>query len=309
MVWQHFVLEAEWELLLYWKVVKINILKGGNFVEILSNKVIITVAPTGAWPSKKDIPNIPLQPKEIANEVYECWKAGATVAHIHVRDDEDKSSMDFNKFKETYKYIKDTDSDIVINLTTSGQLGLEDEDRMKHIIDLEPELASFDCGSMNWMHSTVFENSPSFLEKLGLVMQEHKIKPEIEVFDSGMVYNALYYLKKGFLKGPLHFQFVLGAAGGIGATVENLIHLKSLIPKGSTWGAFGIGKSHLPIMYATLALGGHIRVGMEDNIFYSKGVLAKSNMEFVKRAKRLVHEMNKEVATPEEAKMILGLKE
>ncbi|MEN8905329.1 MAG: 3-keto-5-aminohexanoate cleavage protein [Clostridiales bacterium] len=276
-------------------------------MENLSNKVIITIAPTGAWPSKKDVPGIPLQPKEIAKEVYNCWKAGATVAHIHVRDDEDKSSMNFDKFKETYKYIKDTDSNIVINLTTSGQLGLEDEERMKHIIELKPELASYDCGSMNWLHSSVFENSPRFLEKLGLVMQEHNIKPEIEIFDAGMVYNATYYLKKGILKAPLHFQFVLGAPGGISATVENLVFLKSIIPEGSTWGAFGIGKGHLPIMYATLALGGHIRVGMEDNIYYSKGVLAKSNMEFVERAKRLVLEMNKEIATPDEAKIILGL--
>ncbi|WP_432407474.1 3-keto-5-aminohexanoate cleavage protein [Wukongibacter sp. M2B1] len=277
-------------------------------MENLDNKVILTVAPTGAWPSKKDTPYVPLQPKEIADEIYACWKAGASVAHIHVRDDEDKSSMDFNKFVETVKYIRETDCDIVINLTTSGQLGLEDEDRMKHIIELRPELASYDCGSMNWLHTSVFENSPRFLEKLGTVMQENNIKPEIEIFDAGMVYNALYYLKKGILKAPLHFQFVLGAAGGIAATVENLVYLKSLIPADSTWGALGIGKGHLPIMYATLALGGHVRVGMEDNILYAKGVLAKSNVEFVERTKRIVAEMNKEIATPGEAREILRLK-
>jgi len=128
----------------------------------LDNKVILTVAPTGAWPSKNDTPYVPLQPREIADEIYACWKAGASVAHIHVRDDEDKSSMDLNKFVETVKYIRETDCDIVLNLTTSGQLGLEDEDRMKHIIELKPELASYDCGSMNWLHTTVFENSPSY---------------------------------------------------------------------------------------------------------------------------------------------------
>jgi len=274
----------------------------------LDNKVILTVAPTGAWPSKKDTPYVPLQPREIADEIYACWKAGASVAHIHVRDDEDKSSMDLNKFVETVKYIRETDCDIVLNLTTSGQLGLEDEDRMKHIIELKPELASYDCGSMNWLHTTVFENSPRFLEKLGTVMQENNIKPEIEIFDAGMISNALYYLKKGILKAPLHFQFVLGAAGGMDATVENLVFLKSLLPEDCTWGALGIGKGHLPIMYATLALGGHVRVGMEDNILYSKGVLAKSNVEFVERTKRIVAEMNKEIATPDEAREILGLK-
>ena len=273
----------------------------------LDNKVILTVATTGAWPSKKDTPNIPLQPKEIADDVYACWQAGASIAHIHVRDDDDKSSMDFDKFTETVELIRATDCDIVLNLTTSGQLGLEDEDRMKHIIALKPELASYDCGSMNWAHSTVFENSPRFLEKLGMAMQENNIKPEIEIFDAGMVYNALYYLKKGVLKAPLHFQFVLGAPGGMTATVENLMFLKTLIPADSTWGALGIGRGHLPIMYTTLALGGHVRVGMEDNIYYSKGVLAKSNVEFIERTKRIAVEIDKEIATPDEARTIMGL--
>lgn len=274
----------------------------------LDNKVILTVAPTGAWPTKKETPYVPLQPREIADEIYACWKAGASIAHIHVRDDEDKSSMSFEKFEETVRYIRETDCDIVINLTTSGQLGLDDEARMKHVIELKPDIASYDCGSMNWMHSTVFENSPRFLEKLGLAMQENNVKPEIEIFDAGMIYNALYYLKKGILKAPLHFQFVLGAAGGMDATVENLVFLKSLLPENCTWGALGIGKGHLPIMYAALALGGHVRVGMEDNVFYSKGVLAKSNVEFVERTKRIVKELNKEIASPDEAKQILGLK-
>jgi len=276
-------------------------------MEKIDNKVILTVAPTGAWPSKKDTPHIPLQPKEIAEDVYACWKAGASIAHIHVRDDENLSSMDFDKFKETVELIRATDCDIVINLTTSGQLGLADEDRMRHIIALKPELASYDCGSMNWAHSTVFENSPRFLEKLGAVMQENDIKPEIEIFDAGMVYNALYYLKKDFLKAPLHFQFVLGVPGGMTATVENLVFLKSLIPVDSTWGALGVGQGHLPVMYTTLALGGHVRVGMEDNIYYSKGVLAESNAAFVERTKRIVSEINKEIATPDEARKILGL--
>ncbi len=274
---------------------------------MIDNKVIITVAPTGAWPSKQDNPNIPLQPKEIAEEVYACWMAGAAVAHIHVRDDNNKSSMNFDKFVETVEYIRATDCDIILNLTTSGQLGLKDEERMKHLIALKPEMASYDCGSMNWMHNSVFENSPRFLEKLGLVMQENSIKPEIEIFDAGMVYNALYYLKKGVLKAPLHFQFVLGAPGGMAATVENLVFLKSLIPEGSTWGALGIGKGHLPIMFTTLALGGHVRVGMEDNIYYARGVLAKSNVEFVERARRLILEADKDIATPDEARIILGL--
>ncbi|MCM8711200.1 3-keto-5-aminohexanoate cleavage protein [Clostridium sp. SYSU_GA19001] len=273
----------------------------------MENKVILTVATTGAWPSKQDTPYIPLTPEEIADEIYACYKAGASVAHIHVRDDEGKASMSFEKFEKTVKLVRER-CDIVINLTTSGGIGLTDEIRMKPFIELKPELASYDCGTMNWMHSTVFENSPKFLEKLGLAMQENNVKPEIEIFDAGMVYNALYYLKKGVLKAPLHFQFVLGAPGGMAATVENLVFLKSLIPEGSTWSALGIGKQHLPIMYAALALGGNVRVGMEDNIYYAPKQLAKSNVEFVERTKRIVAELGKEIATPAETRAILGLK-
>ena len=273
----------------------------------MENKVILTVATTGAWPQKKDTPYIPLQPEEIAEEIYACYKAGASIAHIHVRDDENKASMSFEKFEQTVKLVRQR-CDIVINLTTSGGIGLMDDIRMKPFIELKPEIASFDCGSMNWMNSTVFENSPKFLEKLGLTMQENNVKPEIEVFDAGMIYNALYYLKKGVLKAPLHFQFVLGVPGGMAATVENLMFLKSLIPADATWGALGIGKQHLPIMYAALALGGHLRVGMEDNIYYRAGELAKSNVEFIERTKRIAAELDKQIATPAEARAILGLK-
>jgi len=270
-------------------------------------KTIITVAPTGAWPTKENNPNVPLTPKEIAADVYECWQAGASIAHLHMRDDEGKGTMNKEKFRETVEIIR-SQSDIVLNLTTSGDLHATDETRMAHLIELKPDMASYDAGSMNWMHTGLFLNPPQFLEKLGLTMQENNVKPEIEIFDAGMVYNALYYLKKGVLVGPLHFQFVLGAAGGTAATVENLVHLKSLIPQDSTWSAFGIGSSHLPIMLTTLALGGHVRVGMEDNVMFAKNRLAKSNAEFVDRTVRLIKEINNEVATVAEARQMLSLK-
>ena len=273
----------------------------------LKNKVILTVACTGAWPQKTDSPYVPVTPEEEADEVYRCWQAGASIAHVHVRDDEGKASMDYGKFEKTVKLIRER-CDIVLNLTTSGGLGLTDEIRMKPFMELRPEMASFDCGSMNWLHTAVFENHPRFLEKLGPTMKEYGVKPEIEIFDAGMVYNALYYLKKGVLEAPLHFQFVLGAAGGMAATVENLVFLKSLIPDDSTWGALGIGKGHLPILYSALALDGHVRVGMEDNIFYAPKVLAKSNVDFVERTKRTAFEIGKEIATPAEARQMLNLK-
>jgi uncharacterized protein (DUF849 family) len=270
-------------------------------------KVIITVAPTGAWPSKEHNPNIPLTPKEIADDVYECWQAGASVAHLHMRDDEGKGTMSTAKFKETVELIR-SKCDIVLNLTTSGDLNATEETRMAHLIALKPELASFDAGSMNWMHSTLFLNPPAFLEKLGTTMIENNVKPEIEIFDAGMIYNSLYYIKKGIIATPPHYQFVLGAAGGTAATVENLVYLKSLIPQDATWSALGIGNGHLPIMYTAIALGGHVRVGMEDNVYYAKGQVAKSNAEFVSRTVRIIKEANKEAATSADARRILNLK-
>ncbi len=269
-------------------------------------KTIITVATTGAWPTKEHNPNIPLTPREIADDVYDCWQAGAAVAHLHMRDDEGKGTMCKEKFRETVELIR-SKCDIVLNLTTSGDLHATDETRMAHLIELKPEMASYDAGSMNWMHNSLFLNPPQFLEKLGQTMLEHGVKPEIEIFDAGMIYNSLYYMKKGVLAQPAHYQFVLGAAGGTAATIENLVYLKSLLPQGSTWSALGIGNGHVPIMLAAIAMGGHIRVGMEDNVYYAKKQLAKSNSEFVARAVRVVKEANRTVATPAEAREILGL--
>ena len=170
-------------------------------------------------------------------------------------------------------------------------------------------MASFDCGSMNWANEDVFINHPRFLEKLGRVMLEQRIKPEVEIFDTGMISNALYYIKKGLLKEPVHFQFVMGAGGGIPASIENLIFLTRQIPEGSTWSAFGIGRHHIPIMAASLLLGGDVRVGFEDNIYYARGVLAKSNAELVERAVRLAGEFGREVAAPRDVREMFGLRD
>jgi uncharacterized protein (DUF849 family) len=270
-------------------------------------KTIITVAPTGAFPTKEHNPAIPLTPREIADDVVACWRAGAAVAHLHMRDASGKGTMDKDRFAEAVALIRER-CDIVLNLTTSGALDATDDTRMEHLGLLRPELASYDAGSMNWMHSTLFINHPAFLEKLGGCMRANGIRPEIEVFDAGMLYNALHYMKTGVIDAPGYFQFVLGAAGGTAATVENLVYLKGLLPPGAQWSAFGIGSGHLPVLYATIALGGHVRVGMEDNVFYARGRLARDNAEFVARAARLVAEANNEVATPAEAREMLGLR-
>lgn len=270
-------------------------------------RCIITVAPTGAWPKKENNPNVPMTPQEIADEVYACWQAGASVAHLHMRDEAGNGTMNTEKFIETVGLIKAKNCPIILNLTTSGDLYATEETRMAHLIALKPEMCSYDAGSMNWMHTGLFLNPPAFLEKLGLLAQENGVKPEVEVFDASFIYNALYYQKKGILKGPIHYQFCMGAAGGTAATIENLVYLKGLIPKDSTWSAFGIGAGHVPIQLATIGMGGHIRLGMEDNVMYAKNRLAKSNVEFVERAVRLINEANRTVATTDDAREILGL--
>ena len=278
----------------------------------LKNKRIITVATTGAWPTKENTPNVPIEPEEIAEEIYGCWKEGAAIAHIHVRNDEGKASMEFGKFEKVVGLMRaKEDCDIVLNLTTSGGVGLKEDDRIKPFYELKPEMASYDCGTMNWLHTSVFENNPAFLERLGTLMQEVNVKPEIEVFDPGMIYNAQYYLKKEILKAPLHFQFCMGCAGGIAASTKNLVFMKDIMDEvapGSTWSAFGVGARAMEILYAAVAMGGNVRVGMEDNVLYKKGVIAENNMVFVARAKRVIEEFGLEAATPDEAREILGLK-
>jgi len=279
----------------------------------MAKKTIITVATTGAWPKKENNPNVPMTPAEIAADVYDCWLAGASVAHLHMRDDNGNGTMDINKFRETKEILETQypDCDIILNMTTSGDIYATDETRMIHLQELKPEMGTFDCGSMNWLHTSLFINSPAFLEKLGHVMQEAGVKPEIEAFDPGMIANAAYYVKKGVLKTPCHFQFCMGCANGIPGSVKNLVFMKetmeALVP-GSTWSTFGVGHSAMEIMYAAVAMGGHIRVGMEDNVMYAKGQLAESNKQFVERAARVIREFGNEVATPAEAREILGLK-
>jgi uncharacterized protein (DUF849 family) len=278
----------------------------------LSNKRIITVATTGAWPTKDNTPNVPIEPYEIAEEVYNCWKEGAAIAHIHCRNDEGKAAMVFEKFEETVRLIRGRkDCDIILNITTSGGVNLREEDRLRPFYELKPDMCSYDCGTMNWQNNAVFENNPQFLETLGAMAQKANVKPEIEVFDPGMIYNAQYYLKQGVLKPPLHFQFCMGCAGGISATTKNLVFMKGIMDEvapGSTWSAFGVGARAMEILYAAVAMGGSVRVGMEDNVLYKRGVIAENNMVFVARAKRIIEEFGLEVATPDEAREILSLK-
>lgn len=271
------------------------------------DKIIISAALTGAVTTKKDNPALPTQPDEIVDSAWKCYEAGAACVHIHVRNEDDTPSMRYDRFEEIVTKLRDQKFPGVINLTSSGGQGFSWDERIKPFKELKPEMASFDAGTMNWLHTVVFMNEPGFLEKCGEVMKEVNVKPEIEVFDMGMLNTAKYYLKKGIIEGPAHFQLCLGAPGGMEATTENLVYLVNHLPEDCTWSTFGIGRGANEILLAGIAMGGNVRVGLEDNVYYNKGVLAESNEQFIARVVRIAREMGKEPATPDEAREILGV--
>ena len=271
-------------------------------------KVVISVALTGGQTRKERAPALPTTPEEIAADVVACARAGAAICHIHVRNENMVGTMDLGVFTTVYetvqKALKEAGLDVILNLTTSGGAA-SDEQRMAHLIKLQPEMCSYDAGSLNWYNDAIFINSPTFLKKLGSVTKEYKVKPEIEVFDTHMIKVATRNMKEGYLEGPLHFQFVLGTYGGMDATVENLVTLKALLPEGSTFSVVGVGAASVPMMMAALAMDADgIRVGLEDNIYMSKGVPATNVMQ-VERAAQLVRLAGAEVATAAEARELL----
>lgn len=270
-------------------------------------KLIITVGITGSRITRQQTPHIPILPEEIARSGIEAWRAGASVLHIHVRDPKTGlGAQDYSIFKEVVDRIR-SETDAILCLTTSGIPGRNLEFRERLVpLSLNPELVSFDAGSVN-MRENVFLNPPEFLELLAKETLARGIKPELEVFEVGMVETCIRYLEKGLLKPPLHFQFVLGVIGGMSATVKSILHLSEIIPAGSTWSVIGTGIGQLPMAMIAMTMGGHVRVGLEDNIFYSRGVLAKTNAELVERIVRISKEFGREVATPVEARKILSL--
>jgi len=270
-------------------------------------KLIITVGITGSRITRQQTPHIPILPEEIAQSGIEAWRAGASILHIHVRDPKTGlGTQDLSVFKEVVDCIR-SETDAILCLTTSGIPGrnLPIGERLQPL-SLQPEFVSFDAGSIN-MGENVFLNPQEFLEALAKATLEKGIRPELEIFEVGMVYTCLKYLERGLLKPPLHFQFVLGTPNGMPATVKSLLHLTEIIPDDSTWSVIGVGPGQLPMAMIAMTMGGHVRVGLEDNLYYSRGVLAKTNAELVERIVRISKEFGREVATPDEVRKILSL--
>lgn len=268
-------------------------------------KLIITVALDGAEVTREQNPYLPITPVELAEDAARCRQAGASMVHVHGRLSDGTPTQSGQVYAEILKETR-ARTDIIVQTSTGGAVGMSAEERLQPVM-LKPEMASLTTGTVNFGRG-VFENSPEMIEQFARTMVEQGVVPEIEAFDVGHIANALALVKQGILKLPLHFDFVLGVPGGIPGTVKNLLFMSESIPEGCTWSVAGIGRAQLPLATAAIILGGHVRVGLEDNIYYSKGVLT-SNVMLVDRVVRLARELGREVATPDEARRILRVPE
>ena len=273
----------------------------------MTRPAVITVAITGSVPRKADNPGVPVTPAEQIESAHEAYEAGASLVHIHVRDAEENPASDPALFAEVQLGIRKHCPGMIVQFSTGGR-GRSAEARGA-ALDLGPDMASLATGSVNFP-TMVYENAPALIERLAGLMLEHEVKPEIEVFDLAMLYNAKALLERGLLEAPLHVQFVLGIPGALPArrkVLEFLVgELAELLP-GATWTAAGIGRHQLEVNHWALELGGHLRTGLEDNIRFDKTRLAASNAELVARAAALCAAYDAHPASPDEARALLGL--
>ncbi len=301
------------------------------------DKLIVTTAITGSVHVPTQTPYLPLTPKDIADESVRSAEAGAAIVHIHARDPKDgRPTSDLEVFREIVTSIKQR-SDVIICISTGGGAGMSIEERTKTIPFFKPEIASFNMGSMNFglfpllqkykefkfpwektylemTRNFIFANTFADLEYICKIMKENGTKPEHEMYDVGHLYNTKFLLETGLLDSPLHMQFVMGVLGGIQPTIEDLLHMKKTGDRlfgeeQYTWSVIGAGyPSEFHLGAVAAMIGGHVRVGMEDNFRIRKGEYAKSNGELVEKMVRVVRELDRDIATPDEARAILGLK-
>ena len=268
-------------------------------------KLIITAAICGAEVTKEHNPNVPYTVEEIGREAESAYNAGASIIHLHVREDDGTPTQDKERFRLCMEEIKKRCPDVIIQPSTGGAVGMSDEERLQPV-ELLPEMATLDCGTLNFGGDEIFVNTENTIKNFGKVMIEKGVKPEVEVFDKGMVDYAIQFAKEGYILEPMHFDFVLGVQ--MAATARDLAFMVDSIPTGSTWTVAGVGRHEMPMAAMGIVMGGHVRVGFEDNVYLSRGVLAKSNGELVEKVVRIAKELGREVATPNEAREILGLK-
>ena len=277
----------------------------------MSLPLIITCAITGAETTRERQPNLPITPLEQGIAAEEAVQAGASIIHLHVREEDGSPSQRVERFQESITEIRKRVPEAIIQISTGGAVGESIENRARPL-SLKPEMASQNLGTMNF-GDDVFFNHPRDIVGLASRMHQLNVMPELEIYETGMLETAFRMAKQGILREPLHFQFVLGVPGGMSGDPKNLVHLVTLLSSLSRgnesyhWGVAGVGRYQLPLAVQAIVMGGHVRVGFEDNIFYQKGVLAQSNAQLVARVKRISDELGREVASPAEARKMLGI--
>jgi 3-keto-5-aminohexanoate cleavage enzyme len=267
--------------------------------------VILTCALVGAELSREQAPDLPLSPDEIALAAVGAVEAGAAIVHVHVRDEQGRPTCRSDVFQATLQKIRER-CDVIIQVSTGGAIGDSEDDRLQPL-DTKPEMASLTTGSVNFGEE-IFANPRPFVARLAGAIRDRGIKPEIEVFDAAMLEEGLRLAKEGLIEEPLHFDFVLGVPGALAATERNLDFLIGGLPSGATWSLAAIGRHQFPMAGLALQKGGHVRVGMEDNLYLEKGRMAKSNAELVAKAASLAREAGRPIASVAQAREILHLK-
>jgi 3-keto-5-aminohexanoate cleavage enzyme len=273
----------------------------------MMNKMIITCAVCGAETTRQQNPNLPITPMEIADSTFEAYKKGASIVHLHVRDENGGPTQDPEIFRKTIALIRDR-CDIVIEITTGGAVGMTDDERVAVIRELQPEMASLDCGTVNFGNEYIVNTLPT-MRRFAREMIAYRVRPTLEIFDLSHIFSADILIREGLLNPPYHYGFVMNVPGALKYEAELLNLLVKRIPKGAFWTVLGIGSACLPAHYGALATGGgFIRVGFEDNVYYSKGILAESNAQLVERTARICTEAGYEIATPADVRSMLELK-
>ncbi len=267
-------------------------------------KLIITAALTGAETTKEANPALPVTPLEIIESACRSAQAGASIVHLHARNADGSSTQSTGVFKEIITGIRER-SDVIVQVSTGGAVGMTPQERLQPVA-LKPDMATLSTGSVNF-GDDLFVNTMEDIRTFAKAMIQYGVMPEIEAFDTGMIQNAFTLVREGTLQLPLHFDFVLGVPGAMPGTPEAMMYMRGLLPPNCTWTVAGIGRTELPLGAMAIILGGHVRVGFEDNIYYKKGQLAQGNEELVARIVRLAAELGREVATPAEARKILSL--
>lgn len=269
--------------------------------------LIITAAICGAEVTKEQNPNVPYSIDEIIKEAELAYKAGASIIHLHVREKDGTPTQDYHVFKECMDGIRACCKDVIIEPSTGGAVGMSNDERLTPL-SLNPEIATLDCGTLNFGKDEIFINTEATIIYFAQKMNELGIKPEIEVFDKGMIDTALRLAKKGILKSPLQFNFVMGVAGGINASLRDLSYLVGSVPPDAIYTVTGVGKFQFNMAAMAIASGGHVRVGFEDNLYIEKGVLAASNAEMVEKIVAISKLLGRPIASPMEARKILNIK-